>query len=206
MNDCDDFDDDDDDVMIMMMMMVMMTMLQNKALDIPLHTSCLSATQPLERELPHGTQLFEAVPPDQPAEDALHRPLVHTSAYKQTSGEAVYLDDMPLLEGQIPSAVTPLLYPTPSPFLVVLKLLLLTACVQIILMRLTLFISSVFSSVMCTPSNTACGINFACALLRNHLLLMLRYVHRDYKDYYERGAQDGHLDFHTVLRLHVLKL
>ena len=110
MNDCDD--DDDDNVMMMMMMMMMimmmmMTMLQNKALDIPLHTSCLSATQPLERELPHGTQLFEAVPADQPAEDALHRPLVHTSAYKQTSGEAIYVDDMPLLEGQTPSAVTP---------------------------------------------------------------------------------------------------
>ena len=97
----------DDNVMMMMMMMMMMPMLQNKALDIPLHTSCLSATQPLERELPHGTQLFEAVPADQPAEDALHRPLVHTSAYKQTSGEAIYMDDMPLLEGQPPSAVTP---------------------------------------------------------------------------------------------------
>ena len=98
---------DDNVMMMMMMMMMMMPMLQNKALDIPLHTSCLSATQPLERELPHGTQLFEAVPADQPAEDALHRPLVHTSAYKQTSGEAIYMDDMPLLEGQPPSAVTP---------------------------------------------------------------------------------------------------
>ena len=59
---------------------------------------------------------------------------------------------------------------------------------------------------MCTPNNTACGINFARALLRSHLLLMLRYVHRDHKDYYERGAQGGHLHFHTVLRLHTLKL
>ena len=26
---------------------------------------------------------------------------------------------------------------------------------------------------------------------------MLLYVHRDHKDYKGRGAQDGHLDFHT---------
>ena len=26
--------------------------------------------------------------------------------------------------------------------------------------------------------------------------LMLLYVHRDHKDYYGQGAQDGHLDFH----------
>ena len=28
---------------------------------------------------------------------------------------------------------------------------------------------------------------------------MLLYVHRDHKDYYCQGAQDGHLDFHTAL-------
>ena len=27
---------------------------------------------------------------------------------------------------------------------------------------------------------------------------MLLYVHRDHKDYYGRGVQDGHLDFDTV--------
>ena len=27
---------------------------------------------------------------------------------------------------------------------------------------------------------------------------MLLYVHRDHKDYYGRGAQDGHVDLHTV--------
>ncbi|KAK7104188.1 xanthine dehydrogenase/oxidase-like isoform X2 [Littorina saxatilis] len=74
---------------------------QNLAPDIPLQSSYLSATQPMERDLPRGTQVYESVTPDQPAEDALHRPLVHQSAYKQTSGEAVYVDDMPLVEGEV---------------------------------------------------------------------------------------------------------
>ena len=30
---------------------------------------------------------------------------------------------------------------------------------------------------------------------------VLLYVHRDHKDYYGRGAQDGHLDFHTAPEL-----
>ena len=30
---------------------------------------------------------------------------------------------------------------------------------------------------------------------------MLLYVHRDHKDFWGRGAQDGHLDFHTVPEL-----
>ena len=93
-------------LMMMMMMLVMMRMrmliLQNKAMDVPLHTSSLSATQPMERELPRGTQLFEAVTPDQPPVDALRRPLVHQSAYKQTSGEAIYVDDMPAIQGRTP--------------------------------------------------------------------------------------------------------
>ena len=33
------------------------------------------------------------------------------------------------------------------------------------------------------------------------LVLVFRYIHGDHKDYWERGAQDGHLDFHTALRL-----
>ena len=30
---------------------------------------------------------------------------------------------------------------------------------------------------------------------------MLLYAHRDHKDYYGRGAQDNHLDFHTAPEL-----
>ena len=33
------------------------------------------------------------------------------------------------------------------------------------------------------------------------LFLMFLNVHRDQKDYYRRGVQDGHLDFHTAPEL-----
>ncbi|PVD25794.1 hypothetical protein C0Q70_13454 [Pomacea canaliculata] len=58
----------------------------------------LSSLQPLERSLPRGSQVYEAVQEGQSPDDALHRPLVHQSAYKQASGEAVYLDDIPVSE------------------------------------------------------------------------------------------------------------
>ena len=35
------------------------------------------------------------VPDDQPVEDLVGRPVVHVSALKQASGEALYLDDIP---------------------------------------------------------------------------------------------------------------
>ncbi|XP_076463872.1 xanthine dehydrogenase/oxidase-like isoform X2 [Babylonia areolata] len=74
---------------------------QDKALEVPLPQSYLSALQPMERQLPEGSQMFEVVDPDQPAEDVVHRPLVHLSALKQVTGEAVYIDDMPCLEGEL---------------------------------------------------------------------------------------------------------
>lgn len=69
------------------------------AVEIPIKQSYLSALQPLERSLPCGSQVYEAVQEGQSPDDALHRPLVHQSAYKQASGEAVYLDDIPVSEG-----------------------------------------------------------------------------------------------------------
>ncbi|XP_070199819.1 xanthine dehydrogenase/oxidase-like [Littorina saxatilis] len=74
---------------------------QNQALDVLKEASHVSATQPMKRELAHGTQVFEAVTPDQPLEDAVHRPLVHQAAYKQTTGEAVYVDDIPTSQGEL---------------------------------------------------------------------------------------------------------
>ncbi|KAL8590330.1 hypothetical protein ACOMHN_006446 [Nucella lapillus] len=74
---------------------------QNKALGVPLPQSYLSAVQSEDRQLPEGSQMFEAVDPHQPPEDAVHRPLVHMSAYKQTTGEAVYVDDIPFLQGEL---------------------------------------------------------------------------------------------------------
>ena len=42
---------------------------------------------------------FLQVPQDQLKEDLVGRPLMHLSAEKQVTGEAVYLDDMPPFAG-----------------------------------------------------------------------------------------------------------
>ena len=46
-----------------------------------------------------GVQLYEKTDEGQLAVDAVGRPVVHVSAVKQATGEAVYIDDMPPLEG-----------------------------------------------------------------------------------------------------------
>ena len=73
---------------------------QGQALDVPLHTSYLSTVQPVTPSLTQGTQVYEAAAKDQAPEDALRRPLVHQSAFKQCTGEAIYVDDLPAVEGE----------------------------------------------------------------------------------------------------------
>ncbi|XP_046575146.1 xanthine dehydrogenase/oxidase-like [Haliotis rubra] len=48
-----------------------------------------------------STRVFDTVGPDQPPEDAIRRPIPHSSALQMTCGEAVYLDDMPRSEGEL---------------------------------------------------------------------------------------------------------
>ncbi len=55
--------------------------------------------QPYHRHPSQGTQVYEEVPPDQPLDDAVGRPMVHTSGFKHTTGEAVYTDDIPKYQG-----------------------------------------------------------------------------------------------------------
>nr|KAG5712866.1 hypothetical protein BaRGS_007463 [Batillaria attramentaria] len=52
------------------------------------------ATEPLKREPVEGFQWFEVTPEPQSPDSALRRPLVHESAYKQASGEALFADDL----------------------------------------------------------------------------------------------------------------
>ena len=46
---------------------------------------------------------FQPVPEDQPDIDPIGRPIVHCSAYQQTSGEAVFVDDSSLVQGEFHS-------------------------------------------------------------------------------------------------------
>lgn len=63
-------------------------------------TSHKSATAIFQRDPTKSTQLYEEVPPNQGEGDPLGRPVTHLSAAKQASGEAIYIDDIPLYESK----------------------------------------------------------------------------------------------------------
>uniref|UniRef100_A0A6P4EZH7 Xanthine dehydrogenase n=1 Tax=Drosophila rhopaloa TaxID=1041015 RepID=A0A6P4EZH7_DRORH len=48
-----------------------------------------------------SAQLFERVCSDQPLCDPIGRPKVHVAALKQTTGEAIYTDDIPRMDGEV---------------------------------------------------------------------------------------------------------
>ncbi|XP_048259580.1 xanthine dehydrogenase/oxidase-like isoform X3 [Haliotis rufescens] len=55
----------------------------------------------ITRAVSKGVQVFEDVPDGQSPGDAVGRPLVHVSAQQQTTGEAVYVDDLPKHEDEL---------------------------------------------------------------------------------------------------------
>lgn len=61
----------------------------------------ISATLPFSRPPSHGVQVFEEVVDGQPKNDPVGRPVVHLAAKKQTTGEAVYVDDMPQYSNEL---------------------------------------------------------------------------------------------------------
>ncbi|XP_025104170.1 xanthine dehydrogenase/oxidase-like isoform X3 [Pomacea canaliculata] len=75
--------------------------LQQKVSSNRICSTDMSAIMPLEREAVKSLQRFEPVPDTQLPNDALRRPLVHESAYQQATGEALYLDDMAPMKGEL---------------------------------------------------------------------------------------------------------
>ncbi|RDD44882.1 Xanthine dehydrogenase/oxidase, partial [Trichoplax sp. H2] len=63
--------------------------------------SYLSATSVFKKDPTRSIQVFEKPDSNQAQDDALRRPMVHTSALKQTTGEAVYCDDMPTFSNEL---------------------------------------------------------------------------------------------------------
>ncbi|CAG2255817.1 XDH [Mytilus edulis] len=63
--------------------------------------SFTSATPNFHRGTSKGSQIYEEVAPGQLPQDAVGRPLTHLSAMKQATGEAIYVDDMPSIEGEL---------------------------------------------------------------------------------------------------------
>ncbi|XP_051780208.1 xanthine dehydrogenase/oxidase isoform X1 [Erpetoichthys calabaricus] len=60
-----------------------------------------SATDAFHKDPISSVQLFQAVPPGQEIDDVVGRPLVHLSALKQATGEAIYCDDMPRFQNEL---------------------------------------------------------------------------------------------------------
>ncbi|MBN3295195.1 AOXA oxidase, partial [Amia calva] len=61
----------------------------------------LSALKAFENEMPQGYHSYQAVSSAQSLEDPIGRPTVHQSAFKQATGEAVYYDDIPSIDGEL---------------------------------------------------------------------------------------------------------
>ncbi|XP_034035004.1 aldehyde oxidase 6 isoform X3 [Thalassophryne amazonica] len=57
--------------------------------------------QPLPREIQPGLQDFQRVSEDQHHHDPVGRPIMHRSALSQATGEAVYCDDLPKIDGEL---------------------------------------------------------------------------------------------------------
>lgn len=65
---------------------------------LPYHSS---GAEQFHGEVPKSAQYFDLVGDEQIKSDSVGRPLTHVSAYKQTTGEAIYCDDMPTAEGEL---------------------------------------------------------------------------------------------------------
>nr|XP_019933852.1 PREDICTED: xanthine dehydrogenase/oxidase-like [Paralichthys olivaceus] len=61
----------------------------------------VSATEIYHPETPSSVQIYQAVPEGQSQDNVVGRPVMHLSAMKQATGEAVYCDDVPLYENEL---------------------------------------------------------------------------------------------------------
>ncbi|KAG2459598.1 AOXA oxidase, partial [Polypterus senegalus] len=61
----------------------------------------MSALTPLQSKLPQGQLSYQAVSVSQPLEDPVGRPNVHQSGFKHSTGEAIYYDDIPSIDGEL---------------------------------------------------------------------------------------------------------
>ncbi|XP_033860545.1 aldehyde oxidase 5 isoform X1 [Acipenser ruthenus] len=61
----------------------------------------LSALKSFRNEVPQGQHRYQVVSAAQFSDDPIGRPYLHQSAFKQATGEAVYYDDLPSIEGEL---------------------------------------------------------------------------------------------------------
>ncbi|XP_014214853.1 xanthine dehydrogenase-like [Copidosoma floridanum] len=60
-----------------------------------------SAAEGFHYTAPKSSQYYQVVSKNQPGIDLIGRPLVHTSAFKQATGEAIYCDDIPRITSEL---------------------------------------------------------------------------------------------------------
>ncbi|XP_020282076.1 xanthine dehydrogenase [Pseudomyrmex gracilis] len=60
-----------------------------------------SASDCFHYEVPQSSQYYQVVPKDQESHDLIGRPIVHSSAFKQATGEAIYCDDIPKFKEEL---------------------------------------------------------------------------------------------------------
>ncbi|KFZ60081.1 Aldehyde oxidase, partial [Antrostomus carolinensis] len=65
----------------------------------------VSALGTLQSSVPQGVQIYQDVDPGQLPEDPVGRPIVHESGIKHATGEAVYIDDIRPVDGELSLAV-----------------------------------------------------------------------------------------------------
>lgn len=75
--------------------------LQHKFSEIKIDDKELCAINGFHNKIPKSSQYFQVVPSTQEKSDLVGRPIVHMSAYKQATGEAVYCDDIPHYENEL---------------------------------------------------------------------------------------------------------
>ncbi|XP_060224379.1 aldehyde oxidase 4 isoform X2 [Meriones unguiculatus] len=71
--------------------------------DIP--ANFVSALDDFPIVTPQGIQMFQCVDPSQPQQDPVGHPIMHQSAIKHATGEAIYVDDMPPIDQELFLAV-----------------------------------------------------------------------------------------------------
>ncbi|XP_015117328.1 xanthine dehydrogenase [Diachasma alloeum] len=67
----------------------------------PLPERLSSAAETFEYKPPRSSQYYQIVKKDQDPKDLIGRPIVHASAFKQATGEAIYCDDIPQFQGEL---------------------------------------------------------------------------------------------------------
>ncbi|KAK0098372.1 hypothetical protein PV326_008961 [Microctonus aethiopoides] len=67
----------------------------------PLPNELQSVSQTFQYQSPKSSQYYQIMTKEQDDNDLIGRPIIHASAFKQATGEAIYCDDIPRIQGEL---------------------------------------------------------------------------------------------------------